>query len=105
MEGGGGGRACGGRVPVRLSFRGRHGFDAEVGNGLGRPAASALSVTCLLRFFPGSAALCACATLAAPLVAPRCSLRFGLFRLSSDISVCGVDYSAVWRVLPGMRTR
>lgn len=52
MEGGGGGRACGGRVPVRLSFRGRHGFDAEVGNGLGRPAASALSVTCLLRFFP-----------------------------------------------------
>lgn len=94
MEGGGGSRACGGRVPVRLSFRGRHGFDAEVGNGLGRPAASPLSVTCLLRFSCLSRAL-RLRNPCSPLVAPRCSLRFGLFRLSSDISVCGGDYSAV----------
>lgn len=35
----------------RLCFRGRRGFDAEVGNDLGRPATSALSAACLLRFF------------------------------------------------------
>lgn len=47
----------------RLSFRGRRGCYAEVGNGLGRPAASALSAACLLRV---PVAFCACATLAAP---------------------------------------
>lgn len=89
----------------RLSFRGRRGFAAEVGNGLGRPAVSALSAACPLRFFLFPAAFCACATLCSPQVAPRWSFGFGLLRLSSGISVCGGDYSAVQRVLPGMRTQ
>lgn len=40
-----------------------------------------------------------------PQIAPRWSLGIGLLRLSSGISVCGGDYSAVQRVLPGMHSR
>lgn len=73
----------------RLSFRGRRGCYAEVGNGLGRPAASALSAACLLRVFLSRLH----SAPAQPLQPPGCSsLEFG--DRSSSVKL---GYFRLWR--------
>lgn len=84
----------------RIVFRGSSGFSAEVGNGLGRPAASDISAACPLWLFPPGLR-CAPAQPPQTRVAQRWSLGFGLLRLDSGISVHGDDASAALRVTSG----